>query len=119
MNDKDFCALCREMASDNLRQGHHAQALEQLDVALSVAPDEGETHLLRGICLQRMGRLEQARVAMQAALAAGLPEAQHLAAAYQNRIAANARWVKEIGTPPFTRADSIDWLIDFMNRLIG
>ena len=119
MEEKEFCALCREMARDNLRQGHHAQALEQLDVALSVAPDEGETHLLRGICLRRMGRLEQARAAMEAALAAGLPEAQHLAAACQDRIAANARWVGEVGRPPFTRADSMDWLLESFMDLLG
>lgn len=111
MADDAAFKLYLEMACDNVRRERYAEALEQCDLALAIYPLSPEAHFLRGTCLHRLSRLQQALEAMQTAADNGLPQAQQYAAAYRDRIEANKLWVGE-DNHPFFYNYFIDWLLD-------
>ncbi len=56
-----------EEASIYIRQKRYDEALQSIDKALAIAPEFAACYRLRGICLQRIGKPDEARIALQKA----------------------------------------------------
>ena len=67
-----------EEASIYIRQKKYEEALRSIDKALAIAPEFAACYRLRGICLQRSGKAEEARSALLKAKELGDPAAEKL-----------------------------------------
>jgi len=67
-----------EEASIYIRQKKYEEALRSIDKALAIAPEFAACYRLRGICLQRSGKAEEARAALLKAKELGDPAAEKL-----------------------------------------
>jgi len=60
------------VATEYFQQGAYDRALSELEEYLKSGDDEGMGHKMRGVCLARLGRAEEARAALQAGIEAAL-----------------------------------------------
>ena len=67
-----------EEASIYIRQKKYPEALQSIDKALAIAPEFAACYRLRGVCLQRSGKPEEARIALEKAQELGDPAAAKL-----------------------------------------
>ena len=67
-----------EEASIYIRQKKYEEALRSIDKALAIAPEFAACYRLRGVCLQRSGKAEEARAALLKAKELGDPAAEKL-----------------------------------------
>ena len=67
-----------EEASIYIRQKKYEEALRCIDKALAIAPEFAACYRLRGVCLQRSGKAEEARAALLKAKELGDPAAEKL-----------------------------------------
>jgi hypothetical protein len=60
------------VATEYFQQDRPAEALEQLEHYFGTGDDEGMGYKMRGTCLHRLGRIEEARACLEAGVEAAL-----------------------------------------------